>query len=199
MKTPGARTVGQYGGNVSVQAPEGEGGGRLAHDTAEHVVPVGALLLTGRRRRAMGVVCDVALALVVVVAASQYSTFTDLVLGGVMALCLLARRRLPGAVLAAVLALTAAQFALHDLLGLASAPAAYDVAVLFAMMSVVHHSRTVWMPYAAGAAVLLASATGRVGLPGAGIEPFLHSVEDLLLFWGLTIAVWLMAFSLQGA
>ncbi|MFF1277549.1 sensor histidine kinase [Streptomyces marokkonensis] len=170
----------------------------MAHDTAEHVVPAGALLLTGRRRRAMGVVCDVALALVVVMAASQYSTFTDLVLGGVMALCLLARRRLPGAVLAAVLALTAAQFALHDLLGLASAPAAYDVAVLFAMMSVVHHSRTVWMPYAAGGAVLLASATGLVGLPGAGIEPFLNSVEDLLLFWGLTIAVWLMAFSLQA-
>ncbi|MGW4102106.1 sensor histidine kinase [Streptomyces sp. NPDC004976] len=170
----------------------------MADDTSEHTAPVWALLLTGRSRSTMGLVCDVALALVVLVAAGQEGTFADLSVAGLMALCLLARRRMPGTVFAAVLALGAAQFALHSSLELASAPAVYDVALLFAMMSVVHHSRTVWMPYAAGAAVLLASATGMVGLPGTGIEPFLHSVEDLMILWGLTTAVWLLAYSLQA-
>ncbi|MFF6999573.1 sensor histidine kinase [Streptomyces sp. NPDC008313] len=198
MKTPGARTVGQYNGNSSALAPAEERGGRSADGPAKLGAPAGALLLTGRRRHTMGVVCDVALALVVVVAASRYNAFADLGMGGLMALCLLARRRLPGTVLVVVLALVAAQFALHDLLDLASAPAAYDVAVLFAMMSVVHHARTVWMPYAAGVAVLSASATGLVGLPGTGIDPFLSSAEDVLFLWGLTIAVWLMAYSLHA-
>lgn len=200
MKTPGARTGGQYGGNPSAAAPEKEAGSRLTEGTAEHTAPAWALPLTGRRRRTVGVVSDVALALVVVVSANRYDAFGDLVVGGLMALCLLARRRLPGTVLVAVLGLGAAQFALHDLSQLASAPAAYDVAVLIAMMSVVHHSPTVWMPYAAGAAVLLASAAATVGWPGTGTgpEPFVHSADDLLILWGLTAAIWLLAYSLQA-
>ncbi|MFF0515577.1 hypothetical protein [Streptomyces sp. NPDC004250] len=58
--------------------------------------------------------------------------------------------------LAAVLALGAAQFALHDLSDTepTTVPASYDVAVMqCAMMSVVHRYRADWMPYAAGVTV----------------------------------------------
>lgn len=172
----------------------------MADDTAGTSGPSWVLPLSGRYRRAVAVACDVGLVLVVVTAANQYGADYDLVVGGLMGLCLPARRRFPGTVLAAVLVLAAVQFALHDLPGteLASAPAAYDVAVLFAMMSVVHHSPVPWMPYAAGAAVLAATAAGAVGVPGTGVEPFLGSVEDLLVFWGLTVMVWLTAFSLHA-
>ncbi|WP_436739353.1 sensor histidine kinase [Streptomyces sp. BBFR102] len=141
---------------------------------------------------------DIGIALVVVAAARSYSSEYDLLLGVLMALCLLGRRRFPGRVLAAVLALGVVQFILEDVpdTPLTSAPAAYDVAVLFAMMSVVHHSRTTWMPYFAGAVVLLATAAGMVGAPPLGIEPFVDA-ESLLLFWGLTLTVWLTAFALH--
>jgi signal transduction histidine kinase len=154
--------------------------------------------LTGRYRQVVGRVCDVGLALVVLLAANQYDAEFDLPLGVLMGLCLFARRQYPVTVLGAVLALTVVQFALHDPSGStpASAPAAYDVAVLFAMMSVVHHSRDPRMPYAAGAAVLLATGAGTVGIPAAGLESFL-APEDLLYFWGLTLTVWLTAFSLR--
>jgi signal transduction histidine kinase len=52
------------------------------------------------------------------------------------------------------------------------------------------------MPYLAGAAVLLATGIGAVGVPAAGIRPFADP-ETLLYFWGLTLTVWLTAFSLQ--
>ncbi|MDQ0809543.1 signal transduction histidine kinase [Streptomyces sp. B3I7] len=153
--------------------------------------------LTGRHRQVLGRVCDVGLALVVLLAAKQYDVESDLPLGLLMGLCLFARRQYPVTVLGAVLALAVVQFALHDPSGpSASAPAAYDVAVLFAMMSVVHHSRDPRMPYAAGAAVLLATGAGTVGIPAAGLERFADP-ETLLYFWGLTLTVWLTAFSLR--
>ncbi|GAA2282561.1 sensor histidine kinase [Streptomyces atrovirens] len=166
----------------------------------ERTVPVPSAWMapSGRYGRAMARACDIGIALVVLVAAEYYSGDYDLLLGGLMALCLLARRRLPGTVLAVVLALSVVQFVLYDLpdLPLASAPASYDVAVLFAMMSVVHHSRTTWMPYLAGAAVLLATVAGTVGMPALGIEPFV-GLETFLIFWGLTLTVWLTAFALH--
>ncbi|MFF9484009.1 sensor histidine kinase [Streptomyces sp. NPDC014676] len=162
------------------------------------LVPSAWMTPSGRYGRAVARACDIGIALVVLVAAEYYSVEYDLLLGGLMALCLLARRRFPGTVLAAVLGLGVVQFVLYDLpdLPLASAPASYDVAVLFAMMSVVHHSRTTWMPYLAGAVVLLATAAGTVGMPALGIEPFVD-LESLLVFWGLTLTVWLTAFALH--
>ncbi|MFE2280657.1 sensor histidine kinase [Streptomyces sp. NPDC059454] len=166
----------------------------------ERTVPVPSswMTLSGRYGRAFARACDIAMALGVLMAANQYSEDYDLVLGFLMALCLLARRRFPGTVMAAVLALTVVQFVLDDRpdVPLASSPAAYNVAVLFAMISVVHHSRTIWMPYLAGATVLLATLAGTVGMPPLGIEPFVD-LEVLLTFWGLTLTVWLTAFSLH--
>ncbi|MFJ8541861.1 sensor histidine kinase [Streptomyces sp. NPDC093586] len=161
-------------------------------------VPPSWTALSGRYGHVVARACDIGMALVVLVAADYYDAEYDLILGGLMALPLLARRRLPGTVMAVVLALAAVQLALDDLPGepLASAPASYDVAVLFAMLSVVHHSRTTWMPYLAGAAVLLAAAAGTVGMPDLGIEPFVD-LETLLIFWGLTLTVWLTAFALH--
>ncbi|MFI1416820.1 sensor histidine kinase [Streptomyces sp. NPDC020731] len=168
--------------------------------TEERAVPVPSswMTLSGRYGRAVARACDIGIALVVLVAADYYGGEYDLLLGGLMALSLLARRRFPATVMAVVLALGVVQFVLYDLpdLPLASAPASYDVAVLFAMMSVVHHSRTTRMPYLAGAAVLLAVAAGTVGMPALGIEPFVD-LESLLVFWGLTLMVWLTAFALH--
>jgi signal transduction histidine kinase len=156
------------------------------------------MTLSGRYGRAVARACDIVMALGVLMAASRYSEDYDLVLGLLMALCLLARRRFPGTVMVAVVALTVVQFVLDDRpdVPLASSPAAYNVAVLFAMMSVVHHSRTTWMPYLAGAAVLLAPVAGTVGMPPLGIEPFVD-LETLLIFWGLTLTVWLTSISLK--
>lgn len=153
---------------------------------------------SGRYGHAVARACDVGVALVVVAAAWYYSAEYDLVLGGLMGLCLLARRRFSGTVLALVLVLSVVQFVLHEVpdLLLASAPASYNVAVLFAMMSVVHHSRAAWMPYLAGAVVLLASAAVTVGAPALGIGTFVD-LQTLLVLWGLTLTVWLTAFALH--
>ncbi len=161
-------------------------------------VPSSWLAPSGRYGRLLARTCDIAMALVVLMAAGYYGGDYDLLLAFLMALGMPARRRHPGTVMAAVLALCVVQFVLYDLPEdpLASAPASYDVAVLFAMMSVVHHSRTTWMPYAAGGAVLLATGAGTVGLPPLGIEPFADA-ETLLVFWGLTLTVWLTAFALH--
>jgi signal transduction histidine kinase len=161
-------------------------------------VPSSWMTLSGRYGRWVARACDIGIALVVLVAAEYYSGEYDLLLGGLMGLCLLARRRFPGTVMAVVLALSVVQLLLYDLPGLplASAPASYDVAVLFAMMSVVHHSRTTWMPYLAGAVVLLATAAGTVGMPALGVGPFVD-LETFLIFWGLTLTVWLTAFALH--
>ncbi|WP_217140560.1 sensor histidine kinase [Streptomyces sp. AC627_RSS907] len=171
--------------------------------TEERTVPVPSAwtALSGRYGRALARACDIGIALVVLAATDYYDAEYDLLLGGLMALSLLARRRFPGTVMAVVLALSVVQFALYNLSDLsdpplASAPASYDAAVLFAMMSVVHHSRTTWMPYLAGAVVLLATAAGAVGVPALGIEPF-ADLETLLVFWGLTLTVWLTAFALH--
>ncbi|MEV7015276.1 sensor histidine kinase [Streptomyces sp. NPDC093991] len=164
----------------------------------ESTVPVPWITPSGRYARALGRAIDVALALVVLLAAQRYTGDYDLLLGALMALALLARRRRPVTVMAVVLTLALVQFLLYEpYVGTppASAPTAYDVAVLFAMMSVVHHSRTAWTPYAAGGVVLLATAATAVGAPFLGIEPFTDG-GTLLVCWGLTLTVWLTAFAL---
>ncbi|MFJ8182157.1 sensor histidine kinase [Streptomyces sp. NPDC096105] len=164
----------------------------------ESTVPAPWITPSGRYARALGRAIDVALALVVLLAAQRYTGDYDLLLGALMALALLARRRRPVTVMAVVLTLALVQFLLYEPYAgtpPASAPAAYDVAVLFAMMSVVHHSRTAWTPYAAGGVVLLATAATTVGAPFLGIEPFTDG-GTLLVCWGLTLTVWLTAFAL---
>ncbi|MFH8974085.1 sensor histidine kinase [Streptomyces sp. NPDC017890] len=168
----------------------------------ERTVPVPSSWMTpsGRSGRAVARACDIGIALVVLVAAEYYSGDYDLLLGGLMALCLLARRRYPGTVMAAVLALSIVQHLLSNLYDLyetqlASAPASYNVAVLFAMMSVVHHSRTTWMPYLAGAVVLLAATVEAGGISPFAIEPAID-LSLLLTYWGLILTVWLTAFAL---
>ncbi|MFK0115807.1 sensor histidine kinase [Streptomyces sp. NPDC090994] len=168
--------------------------------TEERTVPVPSSLMTlsGRLGRAVARASDIAMALAVLIAAGQYTEEYDLLLGSLMGLCLLARRRYPGTVMAAVMVLSVVQFVLDDRpeTPLASSPAAYNVAVLFALMSVIHHSRTTWMPYLAGGSVLLAVLAGTVEVPLLGIEPFVDS-GTLLTFWGLTLTVWLTAFALH--
>ncbi|CAL9594299.1 hypothetical protein SUDANB145_05289 [Streptomyces sp. enrichment culture] len=156
------------------------------------------MTLSGRLGRAVARASDIAMALAVLIAAGQYTEEYDLLLGSLMGLCLLARRRYPGTVMAAVMVLSVVQFVLDDRpeTPLASSPAAYNVAVLFALMSVIHHSRTTWMPYLAGGSVLLAVLAGTVEVPLLGIEPFVDS-GTLLTFWGLTLTVWLTAFALH--
>ncbi|MEU0047607.1 sensor histidine kinase [Streptomyces werraensis] len=167
--------------------------------TEESRVPVPWIAPSGRYARVLGRAVDVALALAVLVAAYDYAGEHDLLLGALMALALLARRKRPGTVMAVVMALALVQFLLHDPAvdpPPAHAPAAYDVAVLFAMMSVVHHSRTPWMPYAAGGAVLLATGAASFGVPFLGLGGF-GDGQSLLIFWGLALTVWLTAFALH--
>ncbi|MEU2566783.1 sensor histidine kinase [Streptomyces althioticus] len=167
--------------------------------TEESTAPVPWITPSGRYARVLGRAVDVALALAVLVAAYGYAGDHDLLLGALMALALLFRRKRPATVMAVVMALALVQFLLHDPSGgvpMAYAPAAYDIAVLFAMMSVVHHSRTPWMPYAAGGAVLLAAAAATSGVPFLGIEPS-GDGQTLLIYWGLALTVWLTAFALH--
>ncbi|WPP29449.1 sensor histidine kinase [Streptomyces sp. CL7] len=167
--------------------------------TEESSGPVPWITPSGRYARVLGRAVDIALALAVLVAAYEYAGAYDLLLGALMALALLARRKRPVTVMAVVMALALAQFLLHDPSAdppPAHAPAAYDVAVLFAMMSVVHHSRIPWMPYAAGGAVLLATGAASAGAPFLGVEGS-GGGDSLLVFWGLALTVWLTAFALH--
>lgn len=70
---------------------------RLAEETT---VPVASpwTVLSGRYGRAVARACDLGIPLVVLVAAGYYDAEYDLLLGGLMALCLPARRRFPGSV-----------------------------------------------------------------------------------------------------
>ncbi|MDX3326624.1 MULTISPECIES: hypothetical protein [Streptomyces] len=66
----------------------------------ETTVPVASpwTVLSGRYGRAVARACDLGIPLVVLVAAGYYDAEYDLLLGGLMALCLPARRRFPGTV-----------------------------------------------------------------------------------------------------
>ncbi|MER5435129.1 histidine kinase [Streptomyces sp. NPDC002588] len=141
---------------------------------------------------------DIALAVLVVWAASQYTAEYDLLIGWGMALAMLLRRRRPLAAMGLVSGLALLQYVLDDYseYGLASAPAAYDGALLVAMVSVVTHARTMWHTYAAGAVVLvgivLESGYGpHYGTLGEG------DFTTLFAYAGLGTALWLTAMVLR--
>ncbi|GAA4064713.1 sensor histidine kinase [Streptomyces shaanxiensis] len=142
---------------------------------------------------------DVALAVLVVLMTSRYGEEYDQLIGWGMALALLFRRRRPLTVMALVSGLALVQYVLAEYpeFMLATAPTAYDAALLVAMVSVVTHARPMWHSYAAGAVVLAGIAVeSGVGLPGAR-----NSMEvDLLTlasYSGLGTALWLTAVVLR--
>ncbi|GAA3773701.1 sensor histidine kinase [Streptomyces phyllanthi] len=141
---------------------------------------------------------DIALAALVVGATSRYGEEYDQLIGWGMALALLFRRRRPLTVMGVVSGLALVQYVLAEYPDpmLATAPAAYDAALLIAMVSVVTHSRAMWHTYAAGAVVLLGvTVESGVGLPGARNAE--GDAADLVAYAGLCAALWLTAMVLR--
>ncbi|MFC4472835.1 sensor histidine kinase [Streptomyces xiangluensis] len=125
---------------------------------------------------------DIAIAVLVVSAALRYDDAYDQLVGSTMALVLVFRRRRPMTVMGLVSGLALVQYAL------ASAPTAYDIALLIAMVSVVTHARRMWHAYTAGAVVVLGSAVAM------GID---ESVADIVALSGVCAAVWMTALVLR--
>ncbi|MEU6256702.1 histidine kinase [Streptomyces sp. NPDC047043] len=142
---------------------------------------------------------DIALAMLVVVIAPRYVQEYDRLISSGMALALLFRRRRPLTVMAVVSGLALVQYVLSEYptFQLATAPAAYDVALLVAMVSVVTHARPMWHSYAAGAVVLVGIAVqSGLGLPGSrgSVEVDLVTLAS---YSGLGAALWLTAMVLR--
>ncbi|MGW1564299.1 sensor histidine kinase [Streptomyces sp. NPDC002144] len=133
---------------------------------------------------------DVSIAVLVALATSRYDESFDVLTGCAMALALLFRRHRPMLVMCVVSGLALIQYVVTNDL------AAYDMALLVAMVSVVAHTRTMWHAYAAGAFVVL----GVMALFG-GILPFgraaTESLTDIAAFGGVCAAVWLTAMVLR--
>lgn len=125
---------------------------------------------------------DIAIAVLVVCVALRYDDGYDQLVGSAMALPLLFRRQRPMTVLGLVSGLALVQYAL------ASAPAAYDIALIVAMVSVVTHAPKMWHHCTAGAVVVLGSAVAM------GSD---ESVADILALDGVCAAVWLTALTLR--
>ncbi|WP_405586214.1 sensor histidine kinase [Streptomyces sp. NBC_01092] len=125
---------------------------------------------------------DIAIAVLVVCVALRYDDGYDQLVGSAMALVLVFRRRRPMAVMGMVSVLALVQYAL------ASAPAAYDIALIVAMVSVVTHARRMWHAYTAGAVVVLGSAVA------LGSD---ESVADIVALGGVCAAVWMTALVLR--
>ncbi|GAB2947281.1 sensor histidine kinase [Streptomyces pseudoechinosporeus] len=133
---------------------------------------------------------DVAIAVLVVGLASRYTDAFDQLIGWAMALALVFRRRRPMTVMGLVSGLALVQFVPT------SEPAAYDVALLVAMVSVVTHTRQMWHAYTAGAVVLLGVAVAFGGfIPFGGQEG--ESFGDIVALGGVCAAVWLTAMVLR--
>src|SRR5690242_10907446 len=81
---------------------------------------------------------DIDIAALVFLIAARYDQMEDQLLGWAMALALVFRRRRPMTVMALVVGLALVQQLV------ASDIAAYDLALLVAMVSVVAHTRTMW-------------------------------------------------------
>ncbi|MFJ8107218.1 sensor histidine kinase [Streptomyces sp. NPDC096132] len=133
---------------------------------------------------------DVAIAVLVSWVAWRYEGESDRLIGWSMALTLLFRRRRPMLVMGLVAGLAVVQYLV------ATDLAAYDLALLVAMVSVVTHTRTMWHAYAAGAVVLLGSVVAFGGLLPFG-GPVTESFADILAFGGVCAAVWLTAMVLR--
>lgn len=142
---------------------------------------------------------DVALAALVVWATSRYAAEYDQFFGWTMALALLLRRRRPMTVMGVVSGLALVQYlvGIHSDPLLASAPAAYDVAVLIAMVSVASHTRRMWHAHVAGAAVLAGVAVVFGGLRPLGGRDSGGDFVEFAAVGGLCAALWLTAMVLR--
>jgi hypothetical protein len=106
---------------------------------------------------------DVVIAVLVAVATTRSNTEYDPYIGLTMAAALLWRRRRPAAVMVTVSGLALVQYLLVTLPARPLAdrpPAAYDVAVLIAMVAVVSHADHVWQAYAAGGVAMIGVVIG---------------------------------------
>lgn len=142
---------------------------------------------------------DVALAVLVVCMTPRYVEEYDLLIGWGMALALVWRRRWPMTVMGLVSGLALIQYVLAEYpdFMLATAPAAYDAALLVAMVSVVTHARPMWHSYAAGGVVLAGVVVqSGVGLPGSRGSVQVD-VLTLASYTGLGAALWLTAVVLR--
>ncbi|MFF4257675.1 sensor histidine kinase [Streptomyces sp. NPDC001663] len=142
---------------------------------------------------------DIALAMLVVVITTRYVEEYDWIVGWGMALALLFRRRRPLTVMAVVSGLALVQYVLSEYptFSLTTDPAAYDVALLIAMVSVVTHARPMWHSHAAGAVVLAGIAVeSGLGLPGSRGSVEVDLVT-LVSYSGLGAALWLTAMVLR--
>jgi signal transduction histidine kinase len=141
---------------------------------------------------------DISIAVLVGFATSRYGEECDQLIGWAMALALVFRRRRPFAVMGLVAGLALVQYVLAEYPDpmLASAPAAYDAALLVAMVSVVTHARAMWHIWTAGAVVLLGVAVeAGFGLPGAREAE--GDLFSLVAFGGVCTALWLTAMVLR--
>ncbi|MGP4049990.1 sensor histidine kinase [Streptomyces sp. 2A115] len=142
---------------------------------------------------------DIAIAVLVVYVTSRYVEEYDQLIGWAMALALVFRRRRPMTVMGLVSGLALIQYLLgvHSDPLLASEVAAYDVALLVAMVSVVTHARPMWHAYTAGAVVLLGVAVAFGGFSPFGGRDTAGSFVQFVAVGGLCAAVWLTAVVLR--
>ncbi|MGI5456482.1 sensor histidine kinase [Streptomyces sp. CA-249302] len=141
---------------------------------------------------------DIALAVLVVCTANGYDMFYDQPIGWSMALAVLFRRRWPMAVMAVVAGLALVQYLLAEYPAepLSSGAAAYDAALLIAMVSVVTHARRTWQIWASGAILLFGVVLeSGFGLPGAR-DQYVDLV-NLAINGGVFSALWLTAMVLR--
>ncbi|HSU34625.1 MAG TPA: histidine kinase [Propionibacteriaceae bacterium] len=119
----------------------------------------------------------------------------DLLVGLLMAAALLWRRSRPEAVFAVV-----AGLALIQVLATPSAPAAYDLAVLVAMVAVVSHAERLWSAYLAGLVMLVGVLLMGVRTGVLTFSPGRPTVTEAIssaAVLGLYAALWLTAFVLR--
>ena len=143
------------------------------------------------------VLWDLVIATVVGTIAVQYgaNSIADLLIGLGMAAALIARRRRPVAVFAAICALGLVQLAI------ATTPAAYDLAVPIAMVTVVTHVRSIRYAYVAGAAVALGTVllvVVKVVIRQTGSVPDYTHLGEYSTLLALCMACWLIAYVLRA-
>ncbi|MER6082326.1 histidine kinase [Streptomyces sp. NPDC001833] len=141
---------------------------------------------------------DIALAVLVVCLANSYNMSYDQTIGWSMALAVVFRRRWPVTVMTVVGGLALVQYVLAEYPydPLASGAAAYDAALLIAMVSVVTHARRTWQIWASGA-VLLFGVVLESGLGPPGARDHYVDLANLALYGGVFSALWLTAMVLR--
>nr|WSY55148.1 histidine kinase [Streptomyces sp. NBC_00886] len=143
-------------------------------------------------------VYDLFLALVVAYSTLSYDQGYDTLIGFSMAVAVVFRRRWPMTVMVAVSALALTQYLLaQPTAPLASDGAAYDVAVLIAMVTVVSHAERVWKAYAAGGISVLGIMLVFGGTVDFTSEAGRDSLDEALAAAGVCVAVWLTSYVLR--